>query len=89
MEKKIVAHFIHWWKEYFYSKKSCYNSFETLLKRYGIELECFYDTKNKISNTKDKQMNNKQTLYLKQRIQIFYTTKFFKITRLDILIFSI
>ena len=45
----------------------------------------------KISNKKDKQMNKRQALYLKERIQIFYTTKFFKITRSksNILIFSI
>ena len=43
----------------------------------------------KISNKKDKQMNKRQTSYLKERIQIFYTTKFFKITRSNILIFSI
>ena len=81
MEKKIIAHFIHWWKEYFYSKKSCYYSFESLLKKYDIEMESFYDIKNNINDTNQDillysvfgNMKQENINKYKNTYKIFYT----------------
>lgn len=44
MSKVYNLHFFCWWKEYFFKKIDCYNSFERLLKRYNVESIESYDS---------------------------------------------